>query len=756
MIRRSTAWVLLLTMTALSCSRGAEHAPAAAAANPPATAPASPSGSTPARGITPSDAVAAGDQKDPLAALAADPKLQRYDLPDTHGSVTAAFMFVRDRIRYEVYPGVLRGARGAFLTGAANAFDRSVLLAELLARDGVRTRFARGTLPADAAHRLFLHMFDGGAAAAPALATDEISTRVRRRADHDFALVRGALAGAALPPGGPAEADLLPELRDHVWIQAWQNDAWIDLDSAFGDAAPGHAFAAVETTSDRLPENSFQRVTIRVAAETLSDGALTRHVALEKTVAAEALLDRQIYLFHAPAADGGGLAGAIGGAVSPKLVPVLWIAGHAEAGSPIAFPEQDAATSRTGPPRGGLSGLFGSGGALHGGSQFVAEWLEFDIALPGGRHEITRRTLVDRGGEMWRQTTPLDATRLRPLERVGGAVAAARAIHNIWFTAGRHDIRAFVRALSGARTLARAQAAGLDPATLSFAQRVWPFALSNFALLVRSDHLMLAEMNRSASERFYADSPRIIIMSTGPDASAPGTAYLECDLRRDHVRGVSRSGRVSAARKIYFGVLEGALEHETGVAMATAIGGTAQLVSTSAAFEGAAGAQRWSPASPQTPAGEWTARAGAAVASGRLLVAPAHPGSIPAWWEIATEQADTRAVYGADLNAFRVSRAPYRSPGTSPSTTVHELPESYSPDEVRKILGDIKRSPDGISLPPEEEAAPKKKSAGNEYLMVVGLTTAMVAATLIGEWLLFTGFDYAFDAINAVISSGGL
>src|SRR5690606_36201080 len=40
--------------------------------------------------------------------------------------------WVADKLRYQVYPGLLRGPQGTLVAGAGNALDQSVLLATLL------------------------------------------------------------------------------------------------------------------------------------------------------------------------------------------------------------------------------------------------------------------------------------------------------------------------------------------------------------------------------------------------------------------------------------------------------------------------------------------------------------------------------------------------------------------------------------------------------------------------------------------------
>ncbi len=83
-------------------------------------------------------------QTDPVADLAW--KLD-YD-------VDRMFRYVADEIRYEPYPGILRGPAGTLAAGAGNSVDKSLLLAALLDASQVRYRFARGPLDAATTARI--------------------------------------------------------------------------------------------------------------------------------------------------------------------------------------------------------------------------------------------------------------------------------------------------------------------------------------------------------------------------------------------------------------------------------------------------------------------------------------------------------------------------------------------------------------------------------------------------------------------------
>ena len=100
--------------------------------------------------------------------------------------VEPAFQFVRDRIGFESYCGVLRGASGTLTSRAGNALDRSLLVADILKRKGIRTRFAVGRLDPSHAERLIARLFG---AAKPAARVHLRRRRPPSRSIHSYARV---------------------------------------------------------------------------------------------------------------------------------------------------------------------------------------------------------------------------------------------------------------------------------------------------------------------------------------------------------------------------------------------------------------------------------------------------------------------------------------------------------------------------------------------------------------------------------------
>lgn len=216
-------------------------------------------------------------------------------------SIESLFEYVRDEIAYEPYEGILRGARGCLESGAGNAADKSLLLAELLKRAGHPSRFARGRLERAQAEDLvigsllwepgdedvdvdFPYGFD-----TPELveerraAAEAVASRLRSRFDRLRATIEGVLGERLKGPGGDPLDVLASEAEEHVWVQAKAGDRWIDLDPSVFLAEPGEALATAASTPERLPEEWVHRVTFRGIVETYDAGKVTPKTLFEQT-----------------------------------------------------------------------------------------------------------------------------------------------------------------------------------------------------------------------------------------------------------------------------------------------------------------------------------------------------------------------------------------------------------------------------------------------------------------------------------------
>jgi hypothetical protein len=359
----------------------------------------------------------------------------------------------------------------------------------------------------------------------------------------------------------------------------------------------------------------------------------------------------------------------------------------------------------------------------------VAEWLEIEIADPAGMKDTTRRVLVDRASPSWRARPEHRVDTLKTLARdTRGLLRAPQAVHNIWFSAGRHNLAQYTAALAALASAGRAEGtAPLDvPIDVQFGQ----LAFQNFTWPLVTDHLLIPALNDSRNYRFYAYSPRITIISSSADPwSTSDTMTIQSDLRRDHLRGLSRDGNAVgvAERKLWFGMLEGALEHEMLAGHAAAAGLDPGSVGSTSARLGSQGVRILAGAAPgpDEAGADASARIAKAVNAGAMLAAIPETlkGDGAAWWEISSGDGDTRAVFGPDLNFSSLamlnatnSVAPKMFTMVDPMTGMSmDFPIGTSDKVAERAL---KRGITKAQMA-KREAMLKARRGGNEYMNMV-------------------------------------
>ena len=257
----------------------------------------------------------------------------------------AAFEFVRDSIRFDPYPGVLRGASGTLAARSGNASDRALLLHDLLAAMGIGSRFAFGDLAPEAAAVLVDHAFDR--AVSPLSDAGDLrlasldGTAIEQRSRRDYALLRDALGDrfAAMAPA--SIQGVLMDVVHHTWVQVEQGDTWVDYDPSLNDAQPGTALAVVARTSDAMPPEEHQSVTVRVIAETLHGEEVWDEMLLERRLDADMAANTATFLYFQPHVEDAdpGLLGTVDAATS--WVPVLLVDAEAQQGDPFPIGNGD-------------------------------------------------------------------------------------------------------------------------------------------------------------------------------------------------------------------------------------------------------------------------------------------------------------------------------------------------------------------------------------------------------------------------------
>jgi hypothetical protein len=202
--------------------------------------------------------------------------------------------FVRDRIAFDVYPGVMRGALGTLLARAGDDDDRAALLAALLAAKNLPVRFVRAPLSdaeiAEISARAKSDRVDLGAsppsgtippvdagidpAAAAGLArrhTAAVIGTLGADLEQSRTLASNLLSVAAAAGKAPAadpSASWSKLLRTHTWVQVQTpGGTWSDLDPALARLEPGTHLGATPTPLAAFDPSETWHATVRLVED---------------------------------------------------------------------------------------------------------------------------------------------------------------------------------------------------------------------------------------------------------------------------------------------------------------------------------------------------------------------------------------------------------------------------------------------------------------------------------------------------------
>ena len=383
------------------------------------------------------------------------------------------FEWVRDNTYLVPYQGVLRGSRGVLMDRLGNSLDRALLLADLLRFSEIDVRLAHTTLTSERAAELMKNTRpipedrsrslvanpqadDRDAVATYAnangldaarlrkaleqmsAAAKETGRRFRRRVETQTAQIAELVARTANQTAATATEDI-EAIRDHWWVQYDSGNGWTDLDPTAIDSAPGHsAGAAIETMAlTSIPADRYHQVTIRVVVERMSSGGLHEATVLEHGLRPHEVTGQRIVLRHRslkwPTSLDPGSAEfrtTLDNLVlaQNEWVPILNVGSQAI--SQASFTDAGTINDTPSPespyePAGGDAGIFVD--AFGGGVEetpeseglLTAEWIEFEIGVPGRASRTIRREVFDLLGPAARYRAAAvevrfdDASRLR-------------------------------------------------------------------------------------------------------------------------------------------------------------------------------------------------------------------------------------------------------------------------------------------------------------------------------------------------------
>ena len=359
----------------------------------------------------------------------------------------AHFEWVRDNTWWAPYRGLLRGSKGVMLDRVGSNLDRAVLLGDLLRRSGHTVRLAHTELSAADAKQLMdkvrpipdrRRAYKVGGPPSPeqlriletVRTKDEVSfqeqvSESKRRADEAKKLVRTQAAKlyAAVKDAANAEEDTderaLAALRDYWWVERMDGGKWIAMDVMLPSGEVGEPLKKASETSEwkanddapSIPQLNWHSVQVSVVIERYENGVTSNSTVLETVLRPAAVFDRPVVFSHMPkpwpdqVPDTHTDPSALGNAAVAvrEWVPFLLVgdqpvaqSGFTEDGQIIAnalSPTRDVAEA------GGAGFMSGFGEALGGGeaasSAITAEWIEYEIRVPGEASQRHRRRVFD-------------------------------------------------------------------------------------------------------------------------------------------------------------------------------------------------------------------------------------------------------------------------------------------------------------------------------------------------------------------------
>lgn len=642
-----------------------------------------------------------------------------------------AFEYVRDRIGYEPYPGMLRGARGTLSGRAGNHLDRALLLRELMRAQGVEARLVVGQVAARSAgslkqRPLSAEPFDGDRQE-PALGLiglgENALDRLKARSARDEKQLIETLGDRIERVEPDDGADI--ERQHHAWVQARVRGEWVDFDPTLTTAEAGQTLAYFETAIDAPAQAQMHTVGLALFAESISaDGTLQRESLLtEELVAAEAA-PAQIFLTFAPdIASSAFGAGALNRAAGEetRYRPSLMIDGEISNGGklpPIAQTRSEAQTF-----------LFGGDDTA---PVLAALHLEITARFPGGETKRSR-TLFDRVPAADRRAGDYAVDRLVPIQRIEATPFFLGSVHQIVVSNGSADPHRLAHDIAFGIDFFGREMLDLEQfRERSLHELLWPIGARNLALALATERLSVAALNDRPDLRFFVGAPRVYLMSIVPRSrSDVPTRDLEIDLLVDHVDwtgGPDTAAREVTERRIRYGVLQQALE-TTLAELAAVVRGLDSSAVSSASQDLEAGLRIMD--TGELPAGEIApAMLADAEGGGTVLVSP---GQFDTWWTFDGGNGALAARLAPGLGGSRLS-------GT--------LPRSSS---AGGAVGDMVRQPRGPGgvyrqvgnrLIREGAGSPTNNCSGGgtEYTIVmcnvsikISLTTGWAYTIIAGE-----------------------
>ncbi len=216
--------------------------------------------------------------------------------PPLERTPEAALNCVRSAVSYRPYEGFVKGPVAVLTDRTANAGDAAELLMFVLARQGIASRLAYGTL------------------------SDEQTTTLLTSAFKQATVpekVQKAMPGARLadPVNDPA---LRKVASQHIWVQAKWQDKWIDLDPLFPNFKAGEA--ATKAVRTGMPPSPQERRQLRIEVFAKNKGEAQPRKLLTFQQPAAGLVGQRLVFFSQGPEPAEAAPAAAPGQLRPMLI----------------------------------------------------------------------------------------------------------------------------------------------------------------------------------------------------------------------------------------------------------------------------------------------------------------------------------------------------------------------------------------------------------------------------------------------------
>jgi hypothetical protein len=419
-----------------------------------------------------------------------------------------AFAAVATQVRFEPYPGVVRGPTATALAQAGNSADQALLLAELLKAKGYRVRFVQGTLSGRNLETLILGMYP------PDLPK--------------------MVFPASYEPFNPASDPYLQQVaRDHIWLEVDQgNGSWLPLDPSYPRAKVGEAYAKADKRFDSLPDIMYQTLSISLHEESMGGTSrlLGKLDVRTADIGLQPLLLTEIGVPTFKPVKEKARKSAVdmfGGALSGEAPEKETKSETPEVRQPLGVIVQRRWFGATQSQVAGSQLLDDQPG-----SEIRREWLRFEIRMPGGQPAVVERDLFVRDAPGTTAKRPANFRRfgvviapgpLEPGDINGYAIRLGKAI----------DLKSIRNRAAQLSADKNAGVTGMSEAS-KLSDQVGMLTAHLLGLKLAAESTRMTRRMASANSVAFAQSlPRIIIVSGA--STSPSQLETAIDLRLDQV-----------------------------------------------------------------------------------------------------------------------------------------------------------------------------------------------------------------------------